>query len=137
MIEDSCPLSQSAAVDLSGGVSVSAGLLCISGIIPRIPDVVAGCDVLLPPAPFDYVHPSKPMLREPQTLGCVPLTGKTGKTGWSDIPYSTVSYSNSPTSLFFVCFDYARLTGGNMDPPVMPVMPVIQPVALRTHPPGF
>ena len=43
MIEDSCPLSQSAAVDLSGGVSVSAGLLCISGIIPRIPDVVAGC----------------------------------------------------------------------------------------------
>ena len=43
MIEDSCPLSQSAAVDLSGGVSVSAGLLCISGIIPRILDIVAGC----------------------------------------------------------------------------------------------
>ena len=43
MIEDSCPLSQSAAVDLSGGVSVSVGLLCISGIIPRILDVVAGC----------------------------------------------------------------------------------------------
>ena len=126
MIEDSCPLSQSAAVDLSGGVSVSAGLLCISGIIPRIPDVVAGCDVLLPPAPFDYVHPSKPMLREPQTLGCVPLTGKTGKTGWSDIPYSTVSYSNSPPRFSLSALITPDLRVGIWIRPVMPVMPVIQ-----------